>query len=238
MRDLPEVLSDGQIETLRDMLAVPYDPRMPGTLIEFNGLKNAAAEFLIQQPAFPSDLLFDFAAMFEDVAYDAVWRDYCLQMLGQGYLGLSGRGGQDASDARSLAVAVLLEATGAHSGTWAGTALLGLYAVMSSDPEAVPAGVFTNEVVKAASDPSASEAVRITALRLAGVCRMAEVRSSALRLAGAAETETLRAAAIATLGEVGKVEDRELLTGFAMEDDPVVSTAAKRACQLLPGKIE
>ena len=75
LQALPPVLSAEQVEALRDMLAVTYDPRMPGTLIEFNGVKNAAAEFLLQQPDFPSDLLLDFAFMFDDPAHDPVWRD-------------------------------------------------------------------------------------------------------------------------------------------------------------------
>lgn len=138
LRELPAELSSAQVETLRDALAVPYDPRMPGTLLEFNGVKNAAADLLLQQPAFPPSLLFDFAAMFEDPSQDPVWRDYCLQMLVTGWLGLSGRDGLDVSAARERAVTVLTEAAETRDNTWPGTALLGLNTLLSADPSAVP----------------------------------------------------------------------------------------------------
>lgn len=229
LQALPPVLSAEQVEALRDVLAVPYDPRMPGTLIEFNGVKNAAAEFLLQQPDFPSDLLLDFAFMFDDPAHDPVWRDYCLQMLVTGWLGLSDRGGPDASAARDLAVTVLAGAAETRDHTWPGTALLGLHTILSADPDAFSREAFGKMIVAVASDASASEPARITALRLAGSCRVSDARTAALELAKTGATGFLRAAAVATLGELGNPADQALLMSFDATDDPFVFAAARLA---------
>ena len=107
LRGLPAELTPEQFDTLRDAIAVPFEPSMPCKPLEFNGLRNAAAEFLLQQPDFPPDLLLDFAVMHEDSAQDPVWRDYCLQMLVTGWQNLAGRGGEESGEARALAVRML-----------------------------------------------------------------------------------------------------------------------------------
>lgn len=203
LRGLPAALTPAQFETLRDAIAVPFSPGMSCTPLEFNGLRNAAAEFLLQQPDFPPDLLLDFAGMHDDPAQDPVWRDYCLQMLVTGWQNLEGRGGMEADEARGLAVKKLLAATGSRSHTWPGTALLGLRLVSESDSAAFPSETLDRMILDVAADRSASEAARVTALRLAGERRLAEARGVAEELARSpAATPMLRVCAVATLGDL------------------------------------
>lgn len=228
LRRLPAELSPEQFETLRDAIAVPFDSRMSCSLIEFNGIRNAAAEFLLQQPDFPPDLLLDFAGMHDDPGQDPVWRDYCLQMLMTGWQNLAGRGGEESVEARALAVRKLEGAAAARGNTWPGTALLGLRLVSQSDPTAFPPEKTDRLILGALYDRSASEATRVTALRLAGERRLTEARAMAEELArDAASTPMLRLCAVASLGDLGAC--RDLLEELAARSDPVLSGAAARA---------
>ena len=228
LRGLPAELTPEQFDTLRDAIAVPFEPSMPCKPLEFNGLRNAAAEFLLQQPDFPPDLLLDFAVMHEDSAQDPVWRDYCLQMLVTGWQNLAGRGGEESGEARALAVRRLEGAACARGNAWPGTALLGLRLVSQSAPTAFPPEKTDRLILGALYDRSASEAARVTALRLAGERRLTEARAMAEELArDAASTPMLRLCAVASLGDLGTC--RDLLEELAAGSDPVLSGAAARA---------
>jgi len=234
LRALPAELTPEQFDTLRSVIAVPFDAAMPCTLLEFNGLRNAAAELLLQQPDFPPDLLLDFAGMHEDSTQDEVWRDYCLQMLVTGWQNLAGRGGDDAEEARALSVRVLTDAAGTRSHTWPGTALLGLRIVSESDPDAFPPEKTDRLILDVVFDSSSSESARITALRLAGERRITQARAAADALArDAGAAPVLRLCAVATLGDIGSEGDRSALEAFASGPDPMLSAVAGKALRQL-----
>jgi hypothetical protein len=83
-----------------------------------------------------------------------------------------------------------------------------------------------------ASDDAASEASRITALRVAALMGNGDVLPAARMLAQVGGTDTLRLAAVATLGDVGVAADLELLQALSATADgrarPVVDGALKR----------
>jgi hypothetical protein len=185
---------------------------MPFSALEFNGVKNVAADILLQQPAFPAEFLADLVIQHADPAQDEVWRDYCLQMLTSGYLNLAGRTGgssgpsdPDAEAARELALNTLMTAATAGGPTWPGTALLGLNTILASEPSAFPREELDNRIVAALSDASASEAALITASRLAGMARLESARTSLESLSKSSASELVRAAASKSLSDLSSV---------------------------------
>jgi len=219
LRALPPILSTNQVATLRTVIATPYSRTFPLSPLEFNGVKNVAADILLRQPGFPADLLADLALQSSDPAQDEVWRDYCLQMLTTGYLNLSGRGRSlrqlpdadsdlDAPAARELALDVLMSAASAGGGTWPGTALLGLNTILASNPAAFPRAELDTRILAVLADPSASEAAQITAVRLAGTAGMLAARSDLERLA-ASPSGLVRAVAVKSLSELDKAATSE-----------------------------
>ncbi len=204
LRAFPALLSSNQVETLRALVSAPYSPSSPFSPLEFNGVKNVAADILLQQPNFPADLLADLALQHADPAQDEVWRDYCLQMLTSGYLNLAGRGegDLDAPAARELALGTLMTAATAGGGTWPGTALLGLNTILASEPSAFPRAELDRRILSVLSDASASEAAQITAVRLAGMGGMLSARQSLEQLASSSPSELVRNAAAKSISEL------------------------------------
>lgn len=230
LRSLPAELTPEQFEKLRDAITIPFDPSMPFKLLEFNGLRNAAAEFLLQQPDFPSDLLLDFAAMHEDPGQDPVWRDYCLQMLTTGWLNLAERSGEESSKARTLSVQVLEKAVNARAHPWPGTALLGLRLISDNDPTVFPPESLNRLILDVVTDHLSSESARLTALRLAGERCLAEASATAEALAlDPATAPMLRLCAVATLGDLET--GRSTLETIVTSSDPTLCAIATQALQ-------
>ncbi len=203
LRELPAILSSNQVETLRVLVSIPYSPSMALSPLEFNGVKNVAADILLQQPSFPAELLADLAVQHGDPAQDEVWRDYCLQMLTSGYLNLAGRAEADldAPAARELALETLMSAASAGGNTWPGTALLGLNSILASEPSAFPREELDRRILSVLSDASASEAALITAARLAGMSRLEAARAPLATLAGS-QSELVRNASAKSISEL------------------------------------
>jgi hypothetical protein len=197
LRQLPFILSSNQVETLRVLVSIPYNPSNMLSALEFNGIKNVAADILLQQPAFPSEFLADLAVQHADASQDEVWRDYCLQMLTSGYLNLAGRveSDPDAPAARELALATLKGASSAGGSTWPGTALLGLNTILASEPDAFPREELDSRILAVLCDTSASEAALITASRLAGMSHLASARTALETLSKSSSSELVRTAA-------------------------------------------
>ena len=239
MRELPAVLSSNQVATLRTLVSAPYSTSMALSPLEFNGVKNAATDILLQQPGFPADILADLALQHADPAQDEVWRDYCLQMLTSGYLNLAGRAGvsdhadsdpdaplsavaAEADAARELALDTLLSAASSGGNTWPGTALLGLNTILASEPSAFPRAELDSRILSALSDASASEAAQITAIRLAGMSRLEAARAALESLAKSSASGLVRNAAAKSLSELG--EGRATVSDRAASSVKVTST--------------
>jgi hypothetical protein len=213
LRQLPANLSSNQVETLRILVSIPYSPSNMLSALEFNGIKNVAADILLQQPTFPAEFLADLVIQHADPAQDEVWRDYCLQMLTTGYLNLGKRlrdtdlsavalAEVDVPAARELALNTLMTATTAGGPTWPGTALLGLNTILASEPSAFPREELDKRIVAALSDASSSEAALITATRLAGMSRLESARPTLESLSKSSSSELVRTAAAKSLSEL------------------------------------
>jgi hypothetical protein len=237
LQHLPMVLSTNDAEDLHVWLTTPYDPASGLSLREFNGLKNTAADLLLQQPRVPADLVADFAAMFLDSSYDSVWRDYCLQFLSAGHEKLAGRSDPEVAEARTAAVDTLRVATEQRIETFAGTALLGLEAISRREPTIVKPSEVATRAVAVAKDEQASEPCRITALRVAALTGASDVLPTARDLAQTGETEMLRQSAVATIGDLGTTVDQELLDALTHDSDKYVATIATKAADALRKRV-
>lgn len=231
LRALPATLAPEQFELLRDLLALPFDPNGSMELLEFNGVKNVAADLLLRQPDFPADLAFDFCAMFADEAYDVVWRDYCLQMAVGCGLALSQRDHDDNETTAALGIILhtLRAATGMADHSWPGTALFGLNTLHRSGYDAVTATEVETLALNMALNENGSEAARISALRVCGEHKLAACAAVARSLAQNGATESLRCAAIATLGDLALPEDIALLERLSHTHDPFLAKVAQTA---------
>jgi len=208
LRELPAVLSSNQVETLRALVSIPYSSYNSLSVLEFNGIKNVAADILLQQPSFPAEFLADLVVQHADPSQDEVWRDYCLQMLTSGFLNLSSRTetDPDAPAARELALNTLMTATTAGGPTWPGTALLGLNTILAAESSAFPREELDKRIIAALSDASASEAALITASRLAGMARLESARTSLESLSKSSSSELVRNAAAKSLSDLSEKE--------------------------------
>lgn len=235
LRNLPAELTTEQFEAVRSAMALPFESSMPYSELEFNGLRNAAAEFLLQQPEFPPDLLLDFAAMHVDPAQDAVWRNYCLQMLATGWQNLGGRDDEGADEARAFSVQMLEGVVNTHRHDWAGTALLGLRLISDSDPDAFAPEELNLLILDVARNQATTESTRLTALRLAGERSLIDVQSTAEALAlDPVATPMLRLCAVATLGDIGT--SREILEIIAANSDSMLlCDVARNALRKMEG---
>ena len=119
---------------------------------------------------------------------------------------------------------------------FAGTALIGAELVSRSDP-AVDRGGVLAAATDIAADDAASEASRVTALRVAALMGDAGIVAAARMLAQVGETETLRLAAVATLGDVGDAGDAELLRAVAASSDKRLGPAARGALKRLNARL-
>lgn len=237
LHQLPSVLSTNDAALLHLWLTVPYDSTCGLTAIEFNGLKNAAADLLMQQPVVSAEWIVDFAAMFLDTTYDPVWRDYCLQFLSVGHEKLTGRTDGKSVETRATVLAVLREATKLRTDTFAGTALLGLNAIARHNPETVKLSEIAAIATAVVQDERTSEPCRITALRVSALLNVTDVLPVARELAQTGETEMLRQVAVATIGDLGSAVDLELLEALSRDSDQFVAATAAQTVDTLRNRM-
>lgn len=229
LQNLPAVISTNDVAALRTWLTMHYNPSNGVSLLEFNAVKNSAVDLLLRQPVGAPELIADLAAMFYDTSYDPVWRDYCLQFMAGSLETFSAATEPAVVELCSDVRDVLREATGIRTDTIAGTALLGLNAEARRNPDAVKPAEVNVLASAVARDAAASEACRITALRVAGMTGAADVLPVARELSQIGGTETIRQAAIATVGELGGASEQELLDSLAHDSDKAVAAIAQQA---------
>ena len=199
------------------------------SLDELNALKNEAAVVLVGLPAPPADLAQRLLSMAADPATDAVWRDYCLQFLGQGFRRWS------AAD-KKAAAAFLVEVAQREKLAIGGTALIAL----ANNAAASEIGVDRVRALALAAvkDAAHGDAYRVTALQVCARFVVAEALPEARALATAASTQAnLRISAIAALGALGDPSDETALRGLARNGDQRFRVPASTALQRLETRL-
>jgi len=192
------------------------DPLPPDKL---NHIKNDILNLLLRPQNKPGDLGLHLVAMYRDKAHDPMWRDYCIQFLGQ----LHARAG-GAAQRKAMAEA-LWEAARDASGPTAGTALIALAGGIGAP--GVDKGDVAARALAIASDEQAADPARITALQICAKLGSRKALGVARRLARSAEDACLRMSALAALGALGDASDADLLTECAKSPDVRLRRAAQ-----------
>lgn len=240
MRKLTRTLPEGDAQALRLFLRSTLDGQAnPIDGDDFFALKNDVLDILVRQEAYPRGLAVDLAEMALDKSQDTVWRDYCVQYLADCHARLTSGQEQTGNPStvptpqteREAILTAFETALQERDSTLAGTALIGLEQVSRSD-DMVDRTVLSGIASDIALDDAASEASRITSLRVAALMGSGSVIQAARMLSQVGETETLRLAAVATLGDVGTAEDLELMQALSVTAEtrmrPVLAGALKR----------
>lgn len=242
MRRLTRKLSADDVAALREFLAQPMleGEALSMRAIEYNAVRNDILDILLQQNTLPEDLHFDLVAMFRDESQDDVWRTYSVQYLAPYWetrwpdssspdpRAPSSELQASSPDLLSQSVIrdTLREALAERGNSVAGTALIGMNDLRKSR------NVFNEDEIREAAieialDTNASEASRVTALRICAQLGADEVLDETRFLAQAGSTGMLRLAAMATLGDLGDRRDAQLLAALAEENERFKPITAK-----------
>lgn len=221
IHQLQRNLTEPEIEGLLAFLHQKADSEKL-ELLEFDALKNDIVLALLKQPGAPGALPGHLRAMFADTTYDAVWRDYCVQFLGQIYPKL----GDDVEKAKIRTV--FQEALKARKESFAGTALIALKD-MADLPE-FPKTETADAAMKILRDKETADFVKLTAMQIAAILKHPEALSTARKLLAAPGTSiNLKASAVAAIGQLGGREDIARIEPLTRGGDVRVAMAARAA---------
>ncbi|MEE9368183.1 MAG: hypothetical protein V3V05_04885 [Pontiella sp.] len=236
MRNLSPNLSVEDVQALMPWLGEPNPDGLAISPIEYNSIKNDMMEILLQQEVMPEGIGQLLTGIYTSSEQDEIWRNYSIQFMTPFYERASaeyaGQGGAASDKGIASAAALkrveqtLWNALDERGNSNAGTALLGLNYLSDKFPEFKKPDVQA-AMVDLATDPSASEANRITALRLCGQQGHIEALNASRNVARNGNTTVLRCAAIATLGDLGIDEDRMLLETYADSSDLRIQRIAR-----------
>jgi hypothetical protein len=257
--DLGRALSPAQVSELYAFLEALPGPREKNRA-GLNLLKNDLVSLLQDQTHPPAGLTGALIAIYRNPAQDPVARDYALQHLVTWYE----QGAADAPEAQSKIQSVLRQAT-QETTSLAGTALLGLHRLITSDSGTLP--LAAGDAVPGADvqwdgGPSRfsaekalkSEEISHTALRMLGsadlpsasritaiqVCAEREVAEALPVIQALAQTgdgTALRISAIAALGYLGGPEQVVLLQRLDAEPNPALRPALEGALRRLQTRL-
>jgi hypothetical protein len=225
-----------------------------------NLLKNDLISLLQDQTHPPAGLTGTLIAIYRNPAQDPVARDYALQHLVTWYE----QGAADAPDAQSRIQSVLRQATRENTSI-AGTALLGLHRLITSDSGTLPlaagnavpganiqwdggpsrfsadATVMNEEISQTALQMLGSanqpSASQITAIQVCAEREIAEALPAIQALAQTGGGTALRISAIAALGYLGGTEQAVLLQRLEAEPNPALRPAIEGALRRLQTKL-
>jgi hypothetical protein len=219
IRALGKSLSGDEINALYGFLnrKAGEDKAQPG---ELNALKNDVANALKMQKTMPADLPARLMAMFGDRSHDEVWRDYCIQHLGDVYPSIAD------TAVRAQVRRVLWSAADERKGSIPGTALIALSNQVGQ--EGFGKARIAAKALEMVREPSCGEPARITALQICANLGERAVLPDARRLAADGSTP-IRVSAIACVGTLGDASDLEWLRKDESASDIRLKTAARAA---------
>lgn len=190
---------------------------------ELNALKNDVANALKKQEIRPEEFARRLMVMFRDPAHDAVWRDYCVQHLGDMFDMIENE------EVRLAVYTLFWEATREKNGTIPGTALIALYnrSGRSNFDQARLAGVALAMVSDGYGEPATITALQICA-------KLGEIKALPVaRQWAVSDSAMVRVSAIACIGSLGEGQDLVLLEKYASGTDVRMKMAARAAIRKL-----
>jgi len=200
------------------------DKARPG---ELNAIKNDVVNVLKMQQEMPWELAGRLVAMYNDLSHDEVWRDYCIQHLGDIYTAIRDEGG------RVSARSALWSAVNERQGSIPGTGLIALFNVCGQ--KGFEKGRITAKALELVRSSEYGEPAKITALQICAKLGEMAILADARKLAASGEVP-VRMSAMACLGMLGDKADLELLKQSEISTDIRLRTAAQAAIRKLSEK--
>lgn len=223
---LGKTLSPDEINALFQYL----EDKAVGSLDEdIRGQKNDILSALIDQEPQPAQLQGKLLSMFRDKTHEEWWRNFCVQhfeLLYRKKWPNNSTGGGD--EERRAMKDAYSEAVREAGNSIAGTALLGLVRLSEDYPEFEKSSIM-RDAVSIAANQGADQRSRIAALQVAGRLGCVDILPVARSVVASGAGVSFRMAAIATLGEVGKSEDKDVLRQIMTGSDPYLQKAATKA---------
>jgi hypothetical protein len=226
---LPKTLGEADRNALLNFLDERYGEKWSFLKpIQFNAVKNELVIALASQRADLAEPLADkLMKHFEDKSYDEMWRNYCVQFMGQLYDRMD-------QERRNRCVKLLGEGVLETKTCVPGAALIALKRISASDPKAVDGKELAAKAYAVLTDKEAIEINMTTSLQTCAQLKNENALPVARRLAGDAATPApLRISAIAALGQLGDQSDKELLRKLKASTDVRLSTASMAALKRL-----
>jgi hypothetical protein len=230
VRHLGVALSADDVDALRLFLDTRFSEQDALDLQTFNSMKNEVLLALCRQQRLPTGLGFDLVRMFRDQNHDDVWRDYCIQFVGDYYQRLSSTATSDPE--KQAILAAYWDATTITNKPIAGTSINALERLSRETPDLDRKQIATVALTMA-RDERVCPAARVTAIQVCSRLSCEDVLPTARALMAVGNQAMLRMSAIATVGDLGGAADEQSLTVLANDPDLRVRTAALAAVRRL-----
>lgn len=235
---LPGSLQPFEIEALLWFIDSKFADQSDLDNLTFNALKNDTVEALMRQPKMPAELGKYLVSMFRNKAHDLIWRNYCVQFFPAYYAKRWSAKApiQNEPDRLDMEKA-FQEALTETSTHIAGTALLGLER-LSATYANFDRVHLAGTALSLAKDEKVNIQTRIGAIQVCGAMKVDAFLPTARVLAQTGDNAAMRLAAIGTLGLIGVLPDRELLTSLAADKNLYTQKAAQNALKTLNGRMK
>ena len=189
-------------------------------LLEFDAIKNDVASAIMNQERLSIEFAPHLIAMYYDKSLDDVWRDYCVQFLGQCYGKIENP--QERAVVRNLFNEALKDKAGIP-----GAALIAMSG-LAENPE------FDRRKIAEAAyalciDTNIDDMIKTTALQVCAKLKKHEVLAIARDMIKTSKNVPLKMSAVATVGAIGDNSDHDILRSLAKSSDVRMRTASKAA---------
>jgi len=228
---LSHKLTDAETEAILKFLSERHDKDwLFMKPMEFNAVKNEAFLALAMQDADHTPELADLAMdSYSDKTYDEMWRNYCVQFMGELYSRMD-------ADRRERCVKLLWPAVEETSTCIPGAALIALTRAMSVDPKVVDKEALARTAYEALTSKDAIEINKTTALQTCAQLQYGRALEVARAIASDKTTPVpLRISAIAAVSQLGDASDKDMLSKLKARSDTRLVTAATAALKRLDG---
>jgi len=182
---------------------------------------------IIRSLAQPRELAGHLVAMYNDRTHDEVWRDYCIQHLGDIYMEIGDEAG------RENARRALWRSVDERQGSIPGTGLIALFNVCGQ--KGFEKEQTTAKALELVHSQEYGEPAKITALQICAKLGEKAVLQDARKMVASASIP-IRISAMACLGMLGNQSDLELLKASEFSTDIRLRTAAQAAMKKLREK--
>ncbi len=221
-------LSEKELEALLSFLH--KDPKTEKlSIMELDAIKNDVVCLLIDQKRRDIKLSHHLIAMYFDKKMDTIWREYCVQFMGNWYNKTA------SDDERELLHYTLNESLkgGEHI---AGTAILQMSRLVGDEKTGFKKKEVRDKAYKLLSDPNTGDQVKMTAFQVAANLDHPEVTKLAREvIQEKGGNVLLKMSAIAVLGKRGNVSDIQMLNQLTKSTDTRLRKPARAAIKKLEG---